>query len=259
MAAKILIYDIETSPNLGYLWRAWKANVSNKFLIREWTMLSFSAKWLGSDKIIYADNRHQSNPLDDTQIVKQLYSLLCQADIVVAHNGIRFDNRRSNSRFLKLDLPPPPDYHEVDTLIEARKRFDLPHNSLDGLAKYLGLEPKYASPKFPGEELWLQCMAGNMEAWKEMEAYNRQDVRLLEQVYLRLRPWIRNHPNVALYAKELNTPTCNRCGSTDLQRRGVRRTKTQIYPRYFCKSCRGWIRGRFNVTPKEHKNNILIG
>jgi hypothetical protein len=32
-----------------------------------------------------------------------------------------------------------------------------------------------------------------------MEAYNIHDVRILEETYLMLRPWIKPHPNMALF------------------------------------------------------------
>ena len=60
-------------------------------------------------------------------------------------------------------------------------------------------------------ELWAQCMQGNDSSLEYMEKYNRYDVELLEEVYLKLRPWIKSHPNVGLYM-ETEESVCANCG-----------------------------------------------
>jgi hypothetical protein len=76
--------------------------------------------------------------------------------------------------------------------------------------------------------------------------HNCQDVKLLEKVYYKLYPWIRNHPNVnVLDNKEHSCPSC---GSDKLQRRGYGFTRIGKYQRYQCKNCHAWSKGKTNST-----------
>jgi len=249
----------------GAFWRLWKTNIGINMIDKDWYILSFSAKWLGSDKIIYHDLRNyrpeEYESKSDRHLLTKLHSLVGMADIVIAHNGKRFDNRRINARFLTAGLPPPHNYKVVDTLVESRKLFDFPSHSLEYLTKRLLPEEfwKKKSAKFHGYELWDECLRGNLEAWQEMEDYNRQDVIALEALYLKIRPWIVGHPNVGnLTDKEPSKPTCPKCGSSKLIRRGTAKTQTQRYQRYRCKSCGGWSRGRFTKSSKVTRENILV-
>jgi len=261
---RILIYDIETAPMFGAIWRLWKNTVTLDQLERDWFLLSYSAKWLGQDAIIYRDQRESPPNMYEYleyDLIQGLHSLLNSADIVVAHNGKRFDNRRANAKFIEHGLPPVHNYKVVDTLLESRKLFDFPSHSLQYLTEKL-LPPRYwkrKSEKFPGYKLWEEVLAGNQDAWKEMEQYNRQDVVALEALYLKMRPWIVGHPNVGnLTNSEPGKPTCPKCGSSNVHRRGTYHTQTQRYQRYCCNSCGGWSRGRFTTSDKTKRHNILV-
>jgi len=48
-----------------------------------------------------------------------------------------------------------------------------------------------------------------------MEIYNRNDVSILEDLYLKLRPYIRNHPNLNLWNEE-KISICPNCGNSEL-------------------------------------------
>lgn len=255
--AKILILDIETAPNIAAVWGFRKQFVSFDMIGTDWYILAFAAKWLGSDKVIYKDKRDSWNNQDDRQLLRQLHSLLHQADIVVAHNGDNFDLRAIDARLIIENFPPRPPIHSVDTFKESRKRFRFPSHSLEYVtSRLLPDRPdlqKIKSAKFPGYKLWKGCLEGNQEAWAEMEAYNRQDVVSLEALYLKLRGWMTGHPNVALYDEpvaptEDPAPKCSHCGSTNLRRNGTRKTKVSgVYQRYKCMDCGAWPRARTQV------------
>lgn len=233
--AKILLLDIELAPNLAYVWQRWKVNIGmNQFAERAFIM-SFSAKWLDDTKIIYHENR-KSN---DKAIVEVMYELLDEADIVVAHNGKDFDLKHILTRGIIHGLKPPSPYHVVDTLKEARKNFKFMSNSLADLCKDLGLPEKGKHGKFPGFELWWQCLRGNEEAWEELKDYNIQDVITLEALYLRLRPYMTNHPNVDYSdGEEL---LCPKCASNAVQKRGTYTSAAGVvYQRFVCKPCGAW-------------------
>lgn len=182
----------------------------------------------------------------------QVHRLLDEADAVVHFNGTRFDIPTLNKEFLLHGLLPPRPYKQIDLLTIVRRKFRFPSNKLNYVAHALGLGQKV--PHI-GHDLWVQCMAKDPEAWKAMEKYNKGDVLLLEKVYLALIPWIQSHPNHGLYAPELSKPICSNCGGTRVQRRGLDRSKTQIYQRFQCRECGTWLRSKKCDPPRE---NLLV-
>jgi hypothetical protein len=92
-----------------------------------------------------------------------------------------------------------------------------------------------------GHELWVECMRGDDKAWKLMEKYNKKDVTLLEDVYNKLLPWIKDHPNRSLFT---DGEVCSNCGSEKLQKRGHAYTQVYKYQRYQCLSCGLWLRSK---------------
>jgi DNA polymerase elongation subunit (family B) len=252
--ARILILDIETSPNIAYVWRMFKENVGAKQVIENSTMLSFAAKWLGEKKVYYKDVEKGS----ELQMLRALFDLLDKADIVVAHNGDKFDLPHIQGRGLVLGLKPPSPYKTVDTVKVARYEFNFPLNSLEYLATVLGLENrKDGHKKFPGFELWLGVLANNPEAWKEMRDYNIQDILVLEELYIKMRPWMRRHPNVGVFDDE-NSVACPKCNSTDIQYRGYAHTNVGRYRRFQCNSCGGWGRHRTSVLDTLKRDSLSV-
>lgn len=239
MTARILILDIETAPNIAYVWGAWKQNIGIKQFLEKSYIMSIAYKWLGDNDISYMENRTDN----DEQIVERIYDLLDQADIVVAHNGQKFDLPVIIGRGVVHGLTPPSPYFIVDTFQVARRELRLVSNSLANLCEQLGLSTKDDHKKFPGFELWLECLKDNDEAWEEMREYNIQDVVSLEELYLRLRPYVRNHPNVVRDSADV---ACAKCGSTNIQYRGYWYSRAGLcYRRYVCLDCGGWGKVRF--------------
>ena len=238
---RALLFDIETAPNLGYVWGMWEQNVLS--VIEDWHILCFCAKWLEEKKIIahaqpdFKGFKRDRN--DDRELVLKLWKLFDDADILIAHNGDKFDIRKANARFLVHGLPPPSPYRTVDTLKVARKYFKFDSNKLDELGRYLGIGRKVVHTGF---SLWRGCMEGNPKAWKQMIRYNRQDVRLLEDVYLKLRPWMASHPNVNVLSEDRSN--CPACGSPNIHKRGFMFTRVMKRQRYQCMNCKGWSSGR---------------
>ncbi len=250
---KILILDVETFPNTAYVWRFFKENIGAKQVLEYSTLASFAYKWLDEDVVWYEDTQHQS----EKQLVKKLLNVLDAADIVVAHNGAKFDLPTIQGRALVLGLRPPSPYKIVDTLLVARYEFNFPANSLEHLAILLGVEKKGGHAKFPGFELWQECMRNNPEAWEEMRVYNKQDVSTLEHVYLKMRPFMKRHPNVAVF-EEVDKVLCPKCGSAHIQWRGYVTTNVYKYKKFQCQTCGGWSRTRFNVLEKGIRHALLV-
>lgn len=249
---KILIVDIETAPKIAYVWRFWKENISPKQVKQHGHIMSFSAKWLGEGEIFYEENRKEN----DRKIVSRLCELLDEADMCVAHNGEEFDFKQIRARALVHGIKPPSPFKVIDTYKIAKKEFGFPSNSLEYLTGILNCKVKKdGHAKFPGFELWLECLKGNDAAWEEMKDYNVKDVLALEELYLKLRPWYTAHPNVAAYAENQDRPRCPKCGSDHLHSRGYAYTTTGKYQRFQCQSCGGYSRTRF--TEKSHKVQLV--
>lgn len=252
MTAKIMILDIETSPNLAWVWRFFKENVGAKQVVEHTNIMSYAYKWLDDDKIYYRDTQFDS----ETDILKDLLDGLDSADIVVGHNGAKFDLPTIQGRAMVAGLRPPAPYKIIDTVAVARSEFNFPSNSLEYLSKVLGVEEKGGHHKFPGFLLWKECLAGNPEAWEEMRIYNIQDIVTLEEVYLKMRPWMRRHPNVGVFS-DIKEPACPKCSSTDIHFRGYAHTNVGRYRRFQCNDCGGWGRTRASTYPKEIAANLM--
>jgi hypothetical protein len=253
---RILVFDIETAPIEAEIFRVWKTNVYFNQVTSDWYMLTWSAKWLFSSQML-SDKLTPEEAVreDDSRLVKNLWDLLDKADIVIAHNGDAFDVPKANTRFLMNGLNPPASYQQIDTKKIAAKQFGFTYNSLAGLAKLFGFDGKDATD----HELWTRCRRGDAEALAYMEKYNRQDVKLLEEVYLKMRPWIRAHPNVGLYLN-LDYPVCATCSSSNLELIPNKPyyTQTGIYPQYRCKDCGALTRGRRTIQDKDKRAQLLV-
>lgn len=238
---KILLLDIESSPNTVYAWGLWKQNISLSQIVDTSSMLCWAAKWLGDDEVMFS-----SIMTGKKRMLKAIHKLLDEADAVVHYNGARFDIPTLNKEFLEAGMNPPSPYAQIDLLRTARQQFRFPSNKLDYVARALGLGGKV---KHEGFELWIKCMERDPEAWTKMEEYNIQDVVLLEDVYHRFLPWIKNHPNKALH--EDSEHSCPSCGSHRLQKRGYNVTQGGKYRRFQCQDCGTWSSERKTEKIKE--------
>jgi uncharacterized protein YprB with RNaseH-like and TPR domain/predicted RNA-binding Zn-ribbon protein involved in translation (DUF1610 family) len=229
----ILIYDIETMAAKVYTWSQWQTNVIATD--EDWYLLSVAWKWKDDKEIKF--KRKSKKKGDDKSLVKTIWRLFDKADIVVAHNGDSFDQRMVTARFIELGLGPPSPYQSVDTkkvIAHVARNYS---NKLDEIARRMELGRKLDTLGF---QTWLGCAAEDEASWKIMEEYNRHDVVLLEQVYYKILPWADGGVNMAHWADgEL---ACKRCGSQNVQRRGVRRTNASVFQAYRCNKCGGWSR-----------------
>lgn len=243
---RILLIDIETSPNLVYSWGVYEENAIA--VAQHWYVLSYAARWLNGGPVVCRGlddfKGYKASSRDDRKLMKEVWKLLNEADIVVAHNGAEFDVKKLNARFLANGLPPPSPFRIVDTKREAKRNFGFSSNKLDWLCKQLDLGKKIEHEGFP---MWLGCMNGDQKAWKKMKRYNRHDISLLQELYTLMSPWMRQ-PNGTLWGMECVNPGCK---SGDLEARGYMHTKTRVYQRYQCLSCGTWAKSVLSEkTPK---------
>lgn len=251
---KILIFDIETSPMKAYVWKRWKENISLDQLISDWYVICWSAKWLYSDEVMGERlTKEEIQKEDDGRIIKKLHELIDQSDIVVTHNGERFDIPRINSRFIINNLPPTSPYFSIDTYRVCKKQFGFSSNKLDALASYFHFDHKLET----NFELWKKCIEGDEESLEYMLTYNKRDVTLLEEVFIKLRPWIKGGPNTSVYFNSTK-PMCCKCGSTQVQEIDkYYYTTVGKYKLYRCNVCGAVSRGRKNENINTIKTTTL--
>lgn len=234
---KILLLDIERSPNIAYVWGLFKENIPLARLIDTSQILCYAAKWYEEDEIFF-DSTFKHSP---KQMLKGLHKLINEADAVVHYNGTTFDMPVINTAFVEYGLKPPAPYKNIDLLKVVRSQFKFTSNKMDHVSKQLGLGSKNETTF----DLWIGCMNNDKSCWATMEDYNIEDVMILERMYTKLLPWIKGHPNHGLH-HEVGT-VCTNCGSGHYQQRGYAYTSAGAYVRYQCTDCGSWFRSKTMV------------
>tara|TARA_R110000823_G_C15952958_1_gene502541 strand:+ start:19430 stop:20413 length:984 start_codon:yes stop_codon:yes gene_type:complete len=264
-APKVLVFDIETAPCLSYHWGLWQQNIGLNMMVRDWAVISWSAKWVGEDEVMYQDCRGHfdgsalsiHSDINDAAILESIWRLLNDADIVVTQNGKKFDVKKLNARFLHHGMRPPSSYKHIDTLQIAKRHFAFTSNKLEYMTdRFCTKYKKLKHGKFPGFELWKQCQLGNHEAWDEMEEYNQYDVLSLEELVFVLAPWSNQIPNLDMYHNE-NENVCF-CGNHEWEHTGYAYTNLSKFDKFACTNCGAEKRGRINLLTKEKRVSLRM-
>ena len=175
--------------------------------------------------------------------------------MVITQNGKKFDVKKLNARFVMNGYQPPSGYKHIDTLQIAKRIFGFTSNKLEYMTDKLCVNfKKLKHGDFPGFDLWKECLADNLDAWKEMEEYNKYDVLSLEELYLKLAAWDDKHPNFNLYTEEEGR-VC-RCGCTKFTLNGFAYTAVSKFQKYRCSECGAETRGRKNLFTKEKRAEL---
>jgi len=237
---KILLWDIETTHNLVAAFRLFEDFTPPENVLQERYVVCAAWKWLGEKhphavSTLDDPKLYKKDPHNDLHVLKTLHKVLSEADVIVAHNGDKYDIKFVEGRMLAQGLPALPPINSIDTLKVAKGRFLLNSNRLD----YLGTLLKVGRKIKTSNSLWLDVLRGEKKAIKEMVKYNKQDVELLEAVFMKLRPYMPNYISRQLFGQ---TDGCPRCGSKHVQSRGFHKAITKVYRRYQCQDCSGWFR-----------------
>lgn len=251
---KILLFDIETAPMRVYTWGLYNQNIGINQIDKDWYVLMWAAKWYG-EKDILSDaliNYEDYESEDDCEeyVIMELWDLLDEADIVIAHNAVNFDVKKMNAKFLEYGLDQPSPYQVVDTMRIAKYNFNLSSNKLDYISGLLGQENKNKTDF----GLWKGCMEGDHDSWTQMIDYCEQDVNVLEQVYNKIRGWDKRHPQVKFGDK----PMCNVCGSEVLTHVGDHNTAASTFEIFKCRKCGHQQRSRVNVANDAERKNRQV-
>ncbi len=256
---KIVFWDLETLPSRREVYKnipsfgAWPGRGFKGEIQR---IMSFGFKILGDDKA-QCINAWDIDPEwkdreDDRALCHIIYNTLCDADEIVTHNGKSFDLKVLNTRLLYYGHPPLPKIHHVDTKITAKK-LSFYSNSLANVAKYVEVEDKMTfNNKW---KMWYD-MAFHQETQQDrdiMSEYCKQDVEVLEQIYLELQPYHGNSSINRNHWVDAKNPVCPSCGSKNLGKNGIRRTQTTVFQRYLCGDC-----GTTSRTDKKDLNPKVL-
>jgi rubredoxin len=253
---KILLFDIETHPILAYTFQKWKTNINDDFIVQDWGILCWSAKWLFKDEILNDKlTKKELINRDDERVSESLWKLIDEADVIIAHNLVKFDLKKANTKFVQYNLGRPSPCQIIDTLQHVRRRFAITSNRLDYIAKnFFQIEGKMQTEK----GLWRRCMDNEFGALVYMQDYCDKDVLVLEEVYLKIRGWIHPHPNIALLSMDINDG-CPACGSEEKEFTKTNyNTYVNSYTAYRCKGCNHIYRSRASQTPLKSNKSLKV-
>ena len=228
---RILLLDIEWRPALALVWQPWQENITPEKIVEDGGLLCVGAKYLGDKSVqLFSEWEHGHDGM-----LSGIHDMMSYADAIVTYNGDRYDLPKLRGEFLLHGLDPTPPCTSVDC-IKAVKKFGFFMNRLAYIAPLLGVGSKIENEGMP---FWKKVMAGDKDAQKRMVKYCSQDVNLLEKLYLKIRPFITNHPHMG----KVKAEACPACGSKKAHSRGTRRTRAYKIQRLQCQTCGHWYDG----------------
>jgi uncharacterized protein YprB with RNaseH-like and TPR domain len=214
MKVKALVLDVETRPALVYTFELKETTIRWRQIKEESCIIAWSAKWLNEpiNTIKYMDLRNAKYPIvDDSSILRPLHKMMSDADIIVGQNSKEFDVKRLNARFDMNGLKPLTHFKHYDLYLMSRQVAAYTSQKLEYVAEKLNSKYKKLQHKnFPGMTLWLECLAGNIDAWNEMKKYNIHDVLSTEERCNLVRKWA---PKAF---PDLDATKCGGCGKVNI-------------------------------------------
>lgn len=228
---RILIVDIETSPNLCYVWSLYgEQHISPSQVVEQSRVLCFAAKWLDKKATEFYSEHHH----DRDEMIRQSWRLFDEAEVVITYNGPSFDIRHLQREWLMAGLGPPSPWVDVDLLRVNRARFKFPSSKLGAVTDTLGLPTKLETG---GQTLWNEVLKGDPKAWALFKRYNIRDVEVTEALYRVLRPWLKG-PHMGQWMRD--SACCFSCGSRELTFTGLVYGRAMSYPKFRCDGCGAW-------------------
>ena len=258
-----MVADIETTLLELRGWGLFDQNFSLDQIAKDWSILSYAAKWLGKKKIYYDDTggRGKAQVRNDKKLMKPLRDLLMEADIVVAQNGKKFDIRKINARLIAHGFAPPKPYRVIDTMLEARKYFAFTSQKLKYTSEFLGVPPKDEHEEFPGMKLWTACLQDNPKVWPVLKRYNTQDILSTEHVYLQAAPVDREPPEPGYVPATDRKADLPELRITQHPAVGPSRQPAagRVHARELCKDCGAWSRMKEMLLKLPKRRSMLAG
>lgn len=232
-------WDLSDGKSLIGRWIPYESVVSHpKTICAAWG-------WIGNPVIEFASEWNDGVK----GFAEKIWKALDEADIVIGHNIKSFDDKHIKTLFIQNGLSKPSPYKVIDTLSILRSEFKLLSNSLDNACAALGL-----TKKSDHLDIYFYEKIDNREpaALDRLEKYNKGDIIATIELYLKLRPWMKNHPNVIPMSQDITQ--CQRCGSKNTTRTGYFSPSVLVYRMYRCDDCNGQFRTTHEVKGSTVKN-----
>ena len=244
-----LLVDIERLPGsfTADFWdlNAFKNRRIHPDLVTEWpTTVCFTGLWYGPPPPGQPKRPIFHAAWEDggaDAMYQAAFDLYDKADICITYNGIGFDNRHLTSGWTERGMGRPSPWRDVDLLRVARQSQGWESKTLDSVCKRLKIPAKNDHYTV---EVARAAMAGDATAQRKLRSYNVNDTKIMAAVYERLLPYVKGQPHVAP-SLGLTTPTCPRCGSTDVTRQGTYSPGVYNYVQLRCNVCSGPFRTTF--------------
>ena len=218
-----------------------------------WALLDLQKQKVGKIETVAVNDfkkAFKKDHRDDYLVVKKLHEVLSDVDLIIGHNSDSFDIKKINYKFIKYGLPALDFPATVDTLKAARRYAKSSSNSLYYLAKEFNVPMKIDL----GAGVMHAADDGCEKSLNKLVRYNKGDIKSGAELYFKLMPYIKNHPNIAKVMGrkvDLDAPTCQNCGSNNVFKNGTRTTRTAKYHRYMCQDCGSSTKG--NNIAKDTK------
>lgn len=204
--------------------------------------MCFGARWQHGKNVKFRSVHHHGKQA----MLEDMWQLMDEADVMVGWNSASFDRKHLNREFLEAGMTPPSPSREVDLFKIVKNQFRFPSNKLDYVAQKLGVGAKVSHTGF---DLWLGCMAGDEKAWRLMKQYQAQDVQLLVELYEKLKPWMKWHPDKNIV--DGGDDSCTICGG-ELRESGEYHSNSGAYVKWTCVEC-----GKYHRSTKRLRTSSV--
>lgn len=174
-------FDTETSISKFYSFFAGKQYVDPKSQVDGTETKVMSAQFMYSlvGKPQYFAWDFNNGKGDDSEVVRNITSIINSADIVIGQNSESFDKKVLQERAKLLRLPPVKIDFPLDTLKLNRRSCRTISHSLDSRSKQYGLGGKHRM----GREDWIDIVEGKVSVEEKMIPYGLKDVRDTDKVF----------------------------------------------------------------------------
>lgn len=225
---KILLWDIETDGIMAD------------------RVICIGFKWYGQKRVhlLKAEDYERDGLWDDSGLIAAFSKVFAEADYHATWYGARFDLPVVNARIIAGGLLPLPPIPHLDLWRTARYQFKTGGgNRLAKWQDFLGLPDEKTIVK---PSIWIKARYGHQPSLEYIYQHCKKDVLVLEGVFERLRPWVRDEPQRRMFRPETHREACPKCGSLHTKRQGYKLTRTRRYQQWQCQSCGTWYRSRLS-------------
>jgi len=248
--AKILFYDIETSPLQAWVWGTGEQYVGHKNLVkghRRWGIICVTYCWNDNKPAQCIDWGYEEQ--DTTKVVREFDEIIKNADFTIGKNSDRFDTKMLNAARMFGGLPGMPEWTKYTDDLEKQMRryFRMPSQSLDYISHELGLGGKI---KMEMQD-WIDIVEKNENGQKslnKMIKYGKKDVIDTRTLWFKLSEHFDSKWNQAKFQEDSIACKHMDCGSLNLAPRGSERyTSTTKYQEWRCLDCNRYA-GRSTIS-----------